>query len=230
MHVKYFSSTTNQLRNTVHFMKMLCALMVAASLVCGCNRDSETEATVLKRLDEVKTQIAAQQAQPVRWAFCNKRDVESAIYQYAGAKLESAKAAEKNSPETDAKISEYERLQSQVSQLRMQQVRTRFPSFTTPPATEVTTNADIAALESKLAEAKAPIAAIIDRRAKLYSKFRDELKVENLVAEYARDRFDLVVDSSDERYYGQSKVLFRKSTEVVDITEGVLNLLKEKTK
>ena len=44
-----------------------------------------------------------------------------------------------------------------------------------------------------------------------------------------KDRFDLVVDSSDERF-SHSAVLYRTSGEVLDITEGIIKLFKERTK
>jgi hypothetical protein len=50
-----------------------------------------------------------------------------------------------------------------------------------------------------------------------------------LIAEYVKDRFDLVVDSSDERY-SRSAVLYRTTGEVLDITDAVIKLFKEKAK
>ena len=95
---------------------------------------------------------------------------------------------------------------------------------------EPPTNTDYASLSNQVAEAKAPVADIIDRHARQYSDFINEIKVNDLVAEYAKDKYDLVVDSSDEQYSNQSKVLFRKSGDTTDITDGVMRLLKEKTK
>ncbi len=213
-------------------MKILSLLLLTAYFFCGCKRDTETESTVVKRLDEVKNQIAAQQSQPIRWAFANKRQIESAGYEYARNRSEAVKKSEKISPEIEAKIARYEQLERQLSQLRFTQMRTRnnIPMPPPPVGMESPTNTDYAALANQVAEAKAPVAEIIDRRARQYSEFSNEIKVNDLVAEYAKDRYDLVVDSSDEYFSGQSKVLFRKPGDVPDITDSVLRLLKEKNK
>lgn len=47
--------------------------------------------------------------------------------------------------------------------------------------------------------------------------------VDQLVAEYAKDRFDLVVDKND-------KVLYRTAGEVPDITQGVLKHFRDRAK
>ncbi len=44
-----------------------------------------------------------------------------------------------------------------------------------------------------------------------------------------KDRFDLVIDSS-EMHSSRSPVLYRRSGETLDITEGIIKLFKEKTK
>jgi hypothetical protein len=44
-----------------------------------------------------------------------------------------------------------------------------------------------------------------------------------LTAEYAKDRYDVVVDSRE-------KVIYQNTGDAIDITEGILALFKEKTK
>ena len=44
-----------------------------------------------------------------------------------------------------------------------------------------------------------------------------------MIGEYVKDRYDLVVDSSE-------KVLYRSAGEVPDITEGIIAFFKEKSK
>jgi hypothetical protein len=50
-----------------------------------------------------------------------------------------------------------------------------------------------------VAAAKAPLADILERRSRQASQYRGQFSTESLIAEYAKDRFDLIVDSSDER-------------------------------
>jgi hypothetical protein len=213
-------------------MRKFFPLSLALLFVFGCGRETEVENTVLKRLDEVKSQIAAQQSQPPRWVFANKRQIESAIFEYARTRSDTVKKAEKLSPDIEVQIARYEQLEGQLSRLRMEQMRARrgFPVAPYPFGGEAMTNTDYLTLSNQVAEAKMPVADIIDRRAHQYSEFYNEIKVQDLVAEYAKDKYDLVVDSSDEQFSSQSKILFRKSGDATDITEGVIGLLKEKMK
>lgn len=83
--------------------------------------------------------------------------------------------------------------------------------------------AELEALAKRVAEAKAPVAGIVDRRAQIMAQaFKSQL-VEELVAEYAKGRFDLVMDKEE-------KVLYRTAGEVPDITQGVLKLFRERAK
>ena len=79
-----------------------------------------------------------------------------------------------------------------------------------------------------MAEAKAPIADVIERRNRQASQHRNRHSTDQLVAEYVKDRFGLVVDSSDE-HFSSSAVLYRSADEVLDITDGVIKLFKQKT-
>jgi hypothetical protein len=88
---------------------------------------------------------------------------------------------------------------------------------------------DFLTLSNQVAEAKAPIADVVERRNRQGTQLREQYKIDRLISEYAKDRFDLVVDSSDERF-SHSAVLYRASGEVLDITEGVIKLFKERTK
>jgi hypothetical protein len=78
-------------------------------------------------------------------------------------------------------------------------------------------------LAKKVAEAKEPVAAIVDRRNRQAAQIREKYSVDRLAAEYAKGRYDLVVDSNE-------KVLYRSAGEVPDITEGIITFLIEKAK
>ena len=95
-----------------------------------------------------------------------------------------------------------------------------------PPETEAKFS-EYEALSKRVTEAKTPIAAIVDRRERQAAQYREQFSIERLIAEYGKDRFDLVVDSSDERF-SRSAVLYRKAGEGVDITEGIIALMKAK--
>ncbi len=156
----------------------------------------------------------------MRWVFANKREIETAIYQWGRDKMEEIKAAEGLSPEIEEKIRQYEALQTE---LLHKQIETR--GFRLPPrigAPEApATDKDVEALSQRVAEARAPIADIVERRSRQAARFRDQYPVDRLVAEYVKDRYDLVVDSNE-------KVLYRSAGEVPDITEGIITFLRRK--
>ena len=209
--------------------KMKAYLFLATCLLfVGCGRQEETHREVLGKLDALKTELASKQSGPVRWAFANKREIESAISQWSSKQAEEARRVEGLPADVEEKVRAYEALQSELTRKRFESMRTG-NQFRPVAYDSVITNSDYVALSNKVAEARAPIANILERRSQTAAKFREQYAVEKLVTEYAKDRFDLVVDSSDMQF-SRSSVLYRKSGEVLDITDGVIKLLNEKTK
>jgi hypothetical protein len=181
---------------------------------------------VLTKLDAIKSELASKRAEPVRWAVVNKQQITSAIFQWSHLRMEDIKKAEALAPEIEEKIRKHDALQGELMNMRMDSMGTRFPArpgAPEPPARDK----DLHALSNRVAEARAPIADIIDRRNRQAAQIRGQYSVEKLVSEYASDRFDLVVDSSS---FSRSAVLHQTDTEVLDITDGVLKLFREKTK
>ena len=111
----------------------------------------------------------------------------------------------------------------------MGMMRPRYQAM--PPGSEPAAPAsdkDFEAQSKKVEEAKAPIAAILNRRNEVSAQDNDRSSMEQLLAEYVKNRYDLVVDNS---FQGMNdKVLYRSNGEVPDITEGVVTFFKEKTK
>jgi len=102
----------------------------------------------------------------------------------------------------------------------------RTPDSPTP--TTPASDSELDALSKRVADAKAPIADLADRRARKMEEYRNQFSTEKLIAEFAKGHFDLVVDSG--QISSHSVALYNKTGEVLDITDGILNLLKEKTK
>ena len=141
--------------------------------------------------------------------------------------MEEAKKAEKLSPEVEEQIRQYEVLAAELNKKEMEmRMKNEFPAQR-PGSAAPTGDKDYDALTQKVAEAKAPITDIIDRRSRQSMQYYSQYTTEKLVAEYVTNRFDLVVDSSSP---GGSAVLYRKSDEVLDITDGVIKLFKEEVK
>ena len=140
--------------------------------------------------------------------------------------MEQGKKAEALPPETEAKISEYEALRMELLRMRMPlplpMRALRQPSDSAPPEPSAA-DKEYEAMSKRVAEAKAPVAAIVDRRERQAAEYRQQYSIERLIAEYVKDRYDLVVDSRE-------NVLYQTAGETTDITGGVLALFKEKTK
>ncbi len=209
------------------FADMKAHLLLATVLILvGCGRQEPTQREVLATLDNLKTELAAKRSEPVRWAFANKREIDSAIFQWSQQKMEEAKKSEALAPEIEEKIRQYETLQAELTRKRIDAMRLRFPP--SPGASGVAaSDPEYEALADRVAQAKAPVAEIIDARNRRASQLRDEFTADKLVAEYAKGRFDLVVDSSDQSF-SRSAVLYRTAGEVLDITDGVIKLFRER--
>jgi len=173
-------------------------------------------------------QVEVKRSEPARWAFANKREIESAISEWSRDKMEELKKAEALSPEVEEKVRHYETLRIQLMHKEMEA-----RGYTSPPRMGASENPapdkDYQTLSKEVAQAKAPIADILERRGKQASQYREQYSVTKLIAEYVKDRFDLIVDSSEERY-SRSGVLFRTNREVLDITDGIIKLFNEKAK
>lgn len=215
-------------------MKSYLLLAACLALVgCGGSQNATQEKNhreVLAQLEALKAELAkASTPPPIRWAVANKREIESAIYQWQRDKTETLKKADALPPETEEKVRQYDALNSQLMNKHSEAIRSHV--FSAPGSKIESTPAEkeYQAFAQQVAEAKKPIAEIVDRRAQQAAAFRKEFSVANLAAEYAKDRFDLIVDSSDERF-SNSALLYRTGGEMTDITGGILKLLQEKTK
>lgn len=88
------------------------------------------------------------------------------------------------------------------------------------------------ALVRRVAEAKAPVAAIIERRAQITAKYFNPQLLEQIVAEYMKgqkDHYDLVVDVSHDSSSSRT-ILHRTAGEVSDITEGIIQFFRDREK
>jgi hypothetical protein len=203
-----------------------CLTLATWLVLTGCSQEGSKSAVSRKSESEKSEMVNRREA--VRWAFANKREIETAIFQWSRDMLEESRKAEALSPETEDKIRRYESLQAQLMRKQMEMRGLKLP--TRMGAIDASSpNTDILTLSNQVAEAKAPIADVVERRSRQGAQLREQYKVDRLISEYAKDRFDLVVDSSDERF-SHSAVLYRTSGEVLDVTEGVIKLFKERTK
>jgi hypothetical protein len=212
--------------------KSIYMVLAACFVLTGCER-GENNREVLSKLDAISSDLK-KGVVPVRWATANKSQISTAIYVWSREKMEQDKKAEALPPETEAKISEYEALKMELIRMPMGRhlpTRTlRFPPPVTVPQPSDSARPEASAadkeyeaLSNRVAEAKAPIAAIVDRRERQAADYYRQYSVEGLIAEYVKGHYDLIVDS-------QERVLYRTPGEITDITEGVMALFKEKTK
>lgn len=214
-------------------MKIPILLAICVILV-GCERQEPQDREILSNLEALKRELATNQATAPRWAVVRKNDIQFAIDRWNQDRIEAAKAAETLSTEQAEKVSEYESLNAQLMRIRMPRPYGN-PMHMNPatgfPQTAADTNQDAQyqALSIRVQEARVPIASILDRRDREAEQIRRQYTPDKLVAEYAKDRFDLVIDSSWISSMN-SPILYQKNPEVVDITDGVLKLFQEKSK
>ena len=166
-------------------MKTLPFFLLAASMmsVCAAEGNSDVNAR-LKALEDKVSRLAGQA--PPRWATVDHDRLRKAIYALGREKLEAHKRAEKLTPEQAAQVEKYELLNQQL--LRMPPFAPTSPprsSALVPlPPTDLTggqppkpavvvpppapashgPEKDREQLVQRVTDAKAPIAAIVDRR------------------------------------------------------------------
>lgn len=229
-------------------MKALPLFLLAISLVSA--RAAEGNPDVNARLKALEEKVARLSGQaPPRWATVDHDRLRKAIYALGREKLEAHKQAEKLTPEQAAQVENYELLNQQL--LRMPPFAPTFPprsSALVPlPPTNLTggqppkpapvvpppapassgPDKDRDQLVQRVAEAKAPIAAIVERRNQINTHYILGGFLEKLVADYAKSRFDLVVNA-ESRYSSERTILYRASVSAPDITDELLNLLRER--
>ena len=199
-----------------------CLSLTACLILLGCGRQAESRREVMAELKAIRSELASRQGTSVRWAFANKREIETAIFQWSREKMEELKTAEALAPEVEEKIRQYEALQTELLHKQMESRGFRLPprmGAAEAPATDK----EVEALSQRVAEARAPIAFIVERRSRQAAQYRDQYAIDRVVGEYVKNRYDLVVDSGE-------KVLYRSAGEVPDITEGIIAFFKEKAK
>ena len=199
-----------------------CLLLATCLVLVGCGRQEQNHRELMSKLEAIQSEVTSKPGTPVRWALANKSEITTSIYQLTRDKMEGVKKSEALPPEVEEKVLQYEALQTELMHQQMESMRFRY-SPRAPGAEAAATDKDYEALFQRVAEAKVPIAAIVERRSRRASQYREQYSVERLLAEYVKGRYDLVVDSG-------VKVLYRSAGEVPDITEGVLAFLEEKAK
>jgi hypothetical protein len=209
-------------------------LLAACLILAGCSQEAEHQREIISKLDALKTDLAAAgnantNPSPLRWACANKSDINSVIYQWTAAKTDEARAAEKLSPDVQAKIAAYEALANQMNQMRMSHpalmmVRPMRPGQV--PEEPTAEQKEYSDLSKRVEEAKQPVAEIIDRRNRESMQLHEQYSVENIVAEYAKGKYEVVVETG----LGSRGVLYSSSGDLVDITQSVISYFKDKQK
>ena len=202
-------------------------ILATCLFLTGCGRQEQNQREVISKLNAITSELSKSVA-PVRWATANKSEITTFTYKCSRDKVEQIKKSDALPPETEAKVLDYEALRMELMRMGVSSPMRRMPLPPGPGQTEPPpADKEYEALSKRVTEAKAPIAAIVDRRERQAAQYREQFSIERLIAEYAKDRFDLVVDSSDERF-SRSAVLYRRAGEVMDITEGIITLMKAK--
>jgi hypothetical protein len=210
-------------------------LLAACLILAGCTREPDHQREIISKLDALKTDLAVAahintNPPPVRWACANKSEINTAIYLWTAAKTAEAKAAEKLSPDVKAKVDAYEVLENQLNQMRIRHSELMMPPMMIRPGQApqepTAQQKEYNELAKRLEEAKQPVADIIDRRHRESTQLYQKYSVENIVAEYAKGKYDIVADTSS----GGRGLLYSSSGDILDITQSVINYFNNKEK
>jgi hypothetical protein len=231
-------SAPSSLTGKRNIMKIYLILVASLTIAVCHGQEGQNQNDVLRRLDAIEKELK-KGPQQLRWATADKSKITTAIFVWSQEKLTQSRIAEALPPETEAKVREYETLRTELlyKDAGVRSIPTRplrrpavptVPGVTSssaplPPVPAVETDNEYEALKKRVAAAKAPVAEIVERRERQAAQLRAQYTVESLAAEYAKDRYDVVVDSRE-------KVIYQNTGAAVDITEGILTLFKEKTK
>lgn len=197
-------------------------MAVTCLVLAGCAQKADYSPEMLAELKAIRSELVNGRTNTVRWAFANKSEIDTAILQWSNERMEEVKKADLLAPEVEETIRKYEALQSELLRKQMEARGFKMPQrmgMTDDPAAGM----DLETLSKKVADAKAPIAEILERRGRQAAEYRAQYSTDQLITEYVGNRYDLVVDTA-------GKVLFRSAGEVPDITEGILAFFKEKTR
>lgn len=194
--------------------------------LCGCGFTEKQRPESDGRLDALSKKLDVIQAAvqsrgvPVRWAYLNRARFTALTADWNRRKLEEAEQNENFAPEVREKLAEFDRLNEQLRKMQQNAVQTRTSG--SAPVPPLTSNPEFLELRSKVVELSNQLADVLKHRAQLQAHLRYPL--EALVAEYARGRYDLVLDNSQ----GAPYIVLHENVEVPDITEAIIRLLKQK--
>ncbi len=228
-------------------------LLFVSLLAIGC-REGNNQDELLARLKTLEAEVAKlPRSTPVRWAIVDREKIKTILATHAQTQSAALEKAESMSPEIRAKIAEYETLNRELMDRWQFSLPTRFvqtrplrpfpnvsdfvdpplgPSVappTNPSPPEVSAEAKAyAALRERVAAAKAPVAHIVDRRLQLFAKYHGREFLEQLISEYAKGRYDLVVEANG-RTSSERSVLYNGAAGPPhDLTEEIIKFFRER--
>lgn len=219
-------------------MKTLSLLTLALMLtLVGCGRrEAQTRDDVLEELKSLRAELATLAAAQtnharIRWATIDKSRANGLISRWVHERLAESLRQESLTAEAEAKIKNYETLNLELLRTRVSshpaipppsQLFSSPSSPAKPPESQPPQQSGLAAytaLAQRVAEARIPVADILARRARLTIELQNRCNLEQLLATYVGNRFDLVADLNTTPY--------RTQGEVPDITAGFLVFFSE---
>jgi hypothetical protein len=212
-------------------MKTLTLLLLAGSLGSVCAADGTLDVNARLKAPEDKVERLAGQAPP-RYAAVDRDRLGNAILAHGREKLEAHKQSEKLTPVQAAQIEKYEKLNLQLLRLDDNLMRqlVRLPPLVVPPLAPPTNDAgkEREELARRVAEAKVPVATIVDRRSHITARYNTGDFLERLIADYVKGRFDHVVNAEPRHNSGGRTIFFRTTVAATDITDELLQFFRER--
>lgn len=226
-------------------------ILAAVMATLGCRREERQIDTSerIKMLEGEVAKLSRNA--PARWAVADRTQITQAMATVAREKIEELKKKPGWPADLEGRLGFYNGLKSQTGWMQEQAIRMGGvpglrtntgipPSFSPassgpatngpqpprfavppPPSYPVGFEPGLEALKRNLAAAKAPIADFIDQSEAISTRYTGSEALSKLIAAYAQDRFDLVVDRNE-------KVLYAGRSEPPDITEALIKFFRER--
>lgn len=174
--------------------------------------------TTRKHLENIQSEILEKStAPPLRWAYVDKFKLIELARKLVRQTVLTPEQDPGQNPELARKLAEYQQLQ-----MTMGRILSTPRNFSGSPGQDPTAaESERQALQRKIDELKAPLAAYLKRQSGATDS-QNEL-VERALRKFSEGKYDLVID----KVFGDHHILYRAAQPIPDVTTGVADLLRE---
>jgi hypothetical protein len=166
----------------------------------------------LSRRVERINEAQVKEAPACRWAYLDKYKVERAVGDMLKSASLPAEQDPTKNPELAGKLAEYNQINGRLMQRNMPVPRSVITENISPEQE--------AQMTKRMEELRVPLAPYLANEQKGY-KTREAV-VKNALRDFAKDRFDLIVDRS----FGEHGIDYKAEIPVLDVTEQLIEFIR----